>query len=86
VQEDEICAGSVDAAPCKLDSGSPLFAVNSNGLPEYLVGVVSKADDDCYSVGPAIHAGFDAVSLQWIDDVIRESPTVLAQSAAACRR
>jgi hypothetical protein len=51
-----------------------------------LVGVVSKADDDCKDVGPAIYAAFSSDDLDWVDDVLAGDPAVLAASLEACQQ
>lgn len=94
VQPNEICAGSAFCAPCRFDSGGPLFtATQVLGVwsPEReLMGVVSKADDDCRNVGPAIFTGFAADELKWIADVMSTKSSVngppRAASLKACQQ
>jgi len=91
VQPDqEICAGSALSAPCRGDSGGPLFTVRRSGATwsqeEDLLGVVSQADSDCMAVGPAIFAGLDADDrTQWLDKVIGGDPAIRDASAQACQ-
>jgi secreted trypsin-like serine protease len=90
LQPDEICVGSATtSAPCQLDSGGPLFTATQTGSVvtlRQLVGVVSQADD-CGAGTPGIHAGFDADTLSWIQNVIgQNNAAVRAESAAACRQ
>jgi len=87
MERNEICAGSKDSAPCRFDSGGPLFTakkVFGVWSERELMGVVSKADDDCRDVGPAIFAGFAGDELKWIQAVRGGDTTVRNASAKAC--
>lgn len=94
MEPNEICAGSKDSAPCRFDSGGPLFTATKLldvwSSERELMGVVSKADDDCKAVGPAIFAGFGADELKWIRNVMSTNSstnkTPRADGLKACRQ
>jgi len=90
VQANEICAGSAESAPCLFDSGGPLFTAKEEQPGKWsaeidLVGVVSKAADDCINVGPAIFTGFGAADLKWLDDVRAGKTAVRNASRKVCQ-
>ena len=90
MEANEICAGSAASAPCRYDSGGPLFtAKENNGTWSReidLVGVVSKADDDCINVGAAIFTGFGTADMKWLNDVRAGNSAVRAASSKACQQ
>ena len=90
VEPNEICAGSKECSPCRFDSGGPLFSakkvLGSWSSERELMGVVSKADDDCNNVGPAIFAGFGAEELKWMKDLMAANGAVRTVSLKACQQ
>ena len=69
---DELCVVREQAAPCRGDSGGPVFVTSgANNLDadpplKALAGVVSQARPNCSETNVAIVAAFDAGDLAWI--------------------
>jgi secreted trypsin-like serine protease len=83
VDAEEFCAGSAASSACKVDSGGPLFnGVFTGPNPEFraLVGILSKADDDCDALG--IYDIYTRIDSTWIKKIIASDAVV--QSRSTC--
>lgn len=77
----EFCAGDSASSACNGDSGGPLFnttLIGSELEPENLVGILSKADNDCNALG--IFDIYTAIDSQWIEKIVNGDTVVQGQS------